>query len=286
MTLMTFTAMLNKQVGVAEVSSTGISWRAAGGVGAPIVLPAEGITKFQVTPATSTKAILKFDRADGGKALALTVVLDEDAACGRSDMERQALARTVLEEARALVINQRHWPCNSNRAATPPPPQSSSSSGKGKAGSSGSGGGGGGGGGWGRSVAGTSKAGAGARLAVGPASGEPGRKRARAEAAERDAEQKAREDLLRSDESLLACYREAVLEGKVVTDEEFWAERRAEVRQFFCAHTYLCAHYTPCPFFKICFDFYSSPVLTCFDVCWRPPGGAVRRGAARAGGGA
>jgi hypothetical protein len=110
--LFSFTAMLNKQVGSATIFSSGIEFRATGGVSSVITLASATIVKFQVTPDSNPKAILKFELNTGSPPAQLQVVLTEDERCGKSDADQKTHARVVLEQARAIVVGQRQWPCN------------------------------------------------------------------------------------------------------------------------------------------------------------------------------
>lgn len=62
---MTFTASVQKQIGTATITTRGITFHAMGGVSSVTEIIASEIAKFQVTPASSAKAILRFELNTG-----------------------------------------------------------------------------------------------------------------------------------------------------------------------------------------------------------------------------
>lgn len=277
--LCSFSASLNGQIGKARLTTGGVIFIAAGGVHTSVEQRGSDVIKFKVTPEKNPKAILRFELAPPAKPFMLQVssvycmmaevfktlskrirppdnsytayvifllfsysqvCLTEDQRCGMSEAEVRVQERVVLEEVRAHVTNQKHWPCNaptaSSSAAAPSVGSSSSSSKSGTSAATG--------GGWGRSIAGTAPVG---QVSAGSSSrgssGAPpqAKKRrlqgsqsaasraAEAAAAEQALEDSCKETLLDADPALQRQYLEAVVQGGVVTEAEFWQSRHVLV---------------------------------------------------------
>jgi hypothetical protein len=121
-----FTALVSGQVGTAVVSTVGITWRAAGAVSTFWEIKGIDMKKFQVSPEKSKAAKFLFERNDGTK-YTMQVVLNEDEKCGYSEDDIARKERVILEEARAHIRNQKHWPMNQENS-TPPLPSGGASS--------------------------------------------------------------------------------------------------------------------------------------------------------------
>jgi hypothetical protein len=116
-----FVGLVQKQEGTVTIGHEGITFRATGSVNSATFVSAQLITKFQVSPATSQKAILRFEKKGNRLAISLPaksscnvsslagcttaeapfqiqVILTEDVRCGLSDSEHTIQARIILEQ--------------------------------------------------------------------------------------------------------------------------------------------------------------------------------------------